>query len=229
MWWIDRIQFAAAGAAFVAVLWFFTGGLTVGGDFAANIAGATVGGAISVGLALWTFDRQQKASAAAYAEQQRLAVESAARSAAAYAEQQRLDAESAEHEAGKNRAETITRSQRYIRAIYDAVKKGKTLTPSNGDRIIKAIEDSVRVTLRVLRYDFNLVDFDLRLAMEQAASEGQSMVKELKTKFASMDKTNSVARMESADESCDSTLTYLDSLMAEYRSIRNNKPEWEKT
>lgn len=209
--WIDRIAFFAAGAAFVAVVWFFTGGLTIGGDFAANIAGATVGGAISVGLALWTFNRQQKLTAAAYAEQQRLA------------------AASAEHEAGKSRADDITRSQRYIRAIHNAVIVCKNLTPSDGDRKIKALEDFVKLTRRVLRYDPNLVDFNLRLAMEQAAIEGESMAKELRTKFAAMDKTNSAARLESADESIESSLTWLDQLMSEYRNMRNNTPEWELT
>lgn len=209
--WVDRIGFFAAGAAFVAVMWFFTGGLTIGGDFAANIAGATVGGAITVGLALWTFNRQQRLSAAAYAEQQRLATERA------------------EHEAGKKRAEDITRSQRYIRAMYDAVKVGKTLMPWNGEQIIKAIEDSVRLTRRVLQDDFNLVDFDLRLAMEQAAIEGESTAIELRNKLAVMDKTNMTSRMESADDSIEMSLTSLSVLMSKYRDLRNNKPEWELT
>lgn len=207
--WFDRIGFAIAGGSFVAVMWMVFGGVTFGGDFAANVAGATIGGFISVGLALYMFNRQQLASAKVLSDQQDLA------------------AANAEYENLKNRAHTITRSLRYIHSIRDAVKAAKTMTAHDGERIINVVGNSGLLVERVLREDLTLTDFDLRFAMEEAAAAARGIEKTLRIKFDEAKKTGTIRTSPVADMECDACIGALEGISAQYRWIRNGKEDWE--
>ena len=139
MRWMERICFAGFGALLMLGGGVAAGSVTLGGDFLANVTGATIGGMISVGLAVMMFTYERK-----------------------------IAAKDAADSARRNWAAAIRESLRHIRAIREAVEAGRGITINNGDQLSEAIAQSAALTKRALE-DVNLTDFHLRLAMEEAA------------------------------------------------------------
>lgn len=189
--WLDRGVGATVGTSLTFAAGVAHGPVKIGGDFAANIAGATIGGAISVALAIAMFSYQRRVSA---------------RDAKVAAERAWDDA--------------IDQSLRHIRAIRDAVQAGKDITLNSCDKISAAILSSSELAKRALN-DTNLTDFNLRLAMEEAAQLGHTVSQTLPASLRATPITEANASFLGADTICDPVLRRLEELMAEYKQLRN--------
>ena len=95
------------GVIITTATFIFIGRVEISGDFAANVAGATIGGMISVGLALYMFERERRG---ARLEAARLVTE--------------------------QRDESVRQALRYIRAIKECIQGGYAFNINNSQRII---------------------------------------------------------------------------------------------
>lgn len=191
MVWLGRVGWAAVGALATLAIGFVFGRVEFGGDFVANIAGASIGGGISVGLAIAMFSHQRDVA--------------------------RKDTAKAE---ARTWAAAIRESLRYIRAIREAVDAGRGITINNGDQLSNAMAQSADLTVRALS-DVNLTDFRLRLAMEEAAKIGHQVSQTLPAQLAQAGLTDANTPLMAAANTCDPAIVKLDELIAEYTRIRN--------
>lgn len=189
---VERIAIVAgSGMAAGGALWF-AGPLTisVGGDFVANVAGATIGGLISVGLAVLMFRHERDV---------------AVRDAVALADQQRHAA--------------IRDALRFVRAIRECVEGGHAITINNAERIVGSLTTAVKLTRRALD-DPQLTDFPLRLTMEDAAKIGEHVAPTLQYQIQAAGLADANTVLLAAAKTCDPALNSLDELIADYTKIR---------
>jgi hypothetical protein len=191
MKWLERSGFVAVGSALAFGVVAAAGRVTLGGDFLANIAGATIGGTISVGLAVMMFTYQRK-----------------------------IAGKDAEEASKRNWTAAVRESLRYVRAIREAVEAGRGITINNGAKLSAAIAQSAALTKRALQ-DVNLTDFHLRLAMEEAALIGDQISQTLPGQLSQAGLADANTLLPSANLICDPALRRLDELIADYTRIRN--------
>lgn len=110
------------GAAITLAIWMMTD-IEWGKDFGANVAGATIGGIISVGLALGMFDYQR-----------------------------RSDQTKADEQAAAQRRDAILQSLRYIRAIHSCVAAASGLTINKADSVVSNLSEASNDTARSLSF-----------------------------------------------------------------------------
>ena len=113
MRWLERLGFLVSGGVISAALLLAWGKIELAGDFAAYVAGATIGGMISIGLAVMMF-----------AHERRVATRDAAALATSLREQ------------------AIQEALRYVRAIRDCVIGAKAITINNCGRITTSLTEA---------------------------------------------------------------------------------------
>jgi cytochrome P450 len=149
MRWLERLGFLVSGGGISAAILLALGKIELAGDFAANVAGATIGGMISIGLAIRMFAHERRV---------------AKRDAAALA--------------ASRREQAIREALRYVRAIRERVIGATAITINNCDRIITSLKEASAPARRALD-DINLTDFPLRLAMADTARIGHQTAESL--------------------------------------------------
>lgn len=138
--WLQRVGSVIVGVLIATMFFWHRGQVTIGGDFVANVTGAAIGGAISVGLAVAMFQHER-----GIAEHDRAEVEAA------------------------NRQEAIRQSLRYIRGIRDCVAATEAITLNNSDRLASNVDEAKDLAFRAAG-DANLSDFALKMAMRDAGN-----------------------------------------------------------
>ncbi|MDK2756136.1 MAG: hypothetical protein KYX66_05310 [Blastomonas fulva] len=190
MRWLERLGFLVAGAVISAVILLALGKIEMAGDFAANVAGATIGGMISILLAVMMFAHERRV---------------AARDAAALAASQREQA--------------IQEALRYVRAIRDCVIGAKAITINNCDRITTSLKDASALAKRALD-DVNLTDFPLRLAMADAARIGHQTAESLAQQVQSSGALDADIHIAGTDGTIDQAEVRLTQLIDDYSRLR---------
>lgn len=190
MRWLERLGCLVAGSVISAVILLALGKIEMSGDFAANVAGATIGGMISIGLAVMMFAHERRV---------------AARDAAALAASQREKA--------------IQEALRYVRAIRDSVIGAKAITINNCDRITTSLKDASALAKRALD-DVNLTDFPLRLAMADAARIGHQTAESLAHQVQTSGALDANIHIAGTDGTIDHAEAHLTQLIDDYSRLR---------
>ena len=190
MEWAFRIACLITGGTIVLGLLWFNGPSQISGDFAANVAGATVGGFISVGLALWISEKERQTA--------------------------RADAVSNLQE---QRKEAIRQTLRHIRAIRDCVKDGNKITINNCQSVRADIMSSISLA-RIELQDTNLTDFPLRRSMERSIQIGNATASTLIHEIDEAQLQDANLILPSAAGVCNPAVQELNQLMDEYANLR---------
>ncbi len=147
--WIERFAYAVGGFLLAVLIGCLVGSVSLSGDFTANVAGATIGGLISVGLALAMFNRERATSKQDAAQKDALEWEAAMREAL-----------------------------RYIRSIDEAASLGATNSINAGAEVTAEIRQACSRATRRLN-DVDLTDIPLRGCMREAIRIGEDLANEL--------------------------------------------------
>lgn len=190
MRWFERLGFLVAGGVISATILLALGKIEMAGDFAANVAGATIGGIISIGLAVMMFAHERRV---------------ATRDAVALAASQREQA--------------IQEALRYVRAIRDCVIGAKAITINNCDRITTSLKDASALARRALD-DVNLTDFPLRLAMADAARIGHQTAESLAQRVQTSSAQDANIHIAGTDGTIDHAEAHLTQLIDDYTRLR---------
>lgn len=190
MRWLERLGFLVAGGVISAAILLALGEIELAGDFAANVAGATMGGMISIGLAVMMFAHERRV---------------AARDGAALAASQREQA--------------IQEALRYVRAIRDCVIGAKPITINSCDRITTSLKEASALAKRALD-DVNLTDFPLRLAMADAAKIGHQTAESLAQQVQSSGAQEANTHVTGTDGTIDHAEAHLNQLIDDYTRLR---------
>lgn len=190
MRWLERLGFAFLGVVLAFGAFVATGQCTLGGDILANIAGATIGGFISVGLALTMFNRERHEAAAEAAKRVK-----------------------------SDRAEAIRESLRYVRGIRDVAESMRNITINNSELLSRQMVKSVEKTRRALE-DVTATDFHLRLAMEEAAEVGHNLAQSLPAQVNAAGMAEANQPLPNADATCTTAVEQLNKLIADYTRVR---------
>ncbi|MFM5950981.1 MAG: hypothetical protein ACKOPM_17415 [Novosphingobium sp.] len=190
MEWMRLLGAFALGAGVMFVGFWLKGSVNFSGDFVANVAGAAVGGAISVGLALAMFGYER-----------RIATSDALRLA------------------NEQRAEAIRQALRHVRAIRECVRQGRELTINKSQRIRDDINEACYLTRKALE-DKNLTDFPLRHAMLSASNVGDDSAARLLASLndAKLEDANMI--LPEANVICETAVEKLDELIRNYTELR---------
>jgi len=164
--------------------------LKLAGDFEANVAGAMIGGMISVSLAILMFRHERQA---------------AKRDAAELARTQRSQA--------------IREALRHVRAIRECVAASQGLTINNSSRLIGSLRKSCELTSKALE-NSNLTDFPLRLAMSDAVAIGADTAGRLEYDIRNTSLSDANTISLGAASFCGPALTSIDELIDDYTRIR---------
>lgn len=190
MRWLERLGLIVAGAVISAAILLAWGRIELAGDFAANVAGATIGGILSIGLAVMMFAHERRV---------------AARDAAALAARQREQA--------------IQEALRYVRAIRDCVIGARAITINNCDRITTSLKEASALAKRALD-DVNLTDFPLRLAMADAARIGHQTAESLAQQVQTSGVSDANIHIAGTDGTIDHAEAHLTRLIDDYSRMR---------
>lgn len=188
---LERAGWFGIGALAMLIAGYAHGNIKFEGDFMANVAGAAIGGAISVGLAVRMFKHERDVA--------------------------KYDADEAND---RNWAAAIREALRYIRAIRETIVAGRAITKNTSNDVTAAIEQAGHLTIRALM-DVNLTDFPLRLRMEKAAEHAFQVAKDLRSQIAVASLPNADVPLMAAANTCDPAIEAIDKLIAEYTAIRN--------
>ena len=194
--WIERAGYGVTGvlAGFGGSYILGAAHVSIEGEVAANILGATIGGLIAVGLALGMAHRERAI---------------ALRDAAEATEQAR--------------ARSIVDALRYVRSIRECVFGGRAITINNCQRITETLNQAVVLTRRALD-DITLTDFPLRLAMRDAAQIGEHVAATLAYQVQQSGLTDANIVLGAAANTVDPALNTINQLMEDYTELRRQSP-----
>ncbi len=194
MLWFERVSIFALGAATTSTIFLFLGRLKIDGEFFGNIAGAAIGGMITVGLALLMFNKERQ-----------IAI---------------LDSRSTKQ---ASRAEDIRQALRHVRSVRECLIGASGVTINTSERIFRALDKSIELSRRALT-DLNLTDFPLRFAIEDAASIGATTSAKLKADLAAANLQEANQALPTAEGDCNLALESIDKLIDSYTQIRKAVP-----
>ena len=187
---IANVGLVVLGLIMGAIFFWIQGSLVISSDFAANVVGASIGGLISVGLALFIFDRERRDAKA--------------------------DALQKAHE---QREEAIRQALRHIRAIRECITGGYGFNINTSQRIRGNILQSSSLARKALE-DINLTDFPLRQSIEDAALIGNDTAASLISQLDAANLQDANITLPAAEQICDSAVSSLNQLMDDYKRIR---------
>jgi Sec7-like guanine-nucleotide exchange factor len=188
---VDEILTYIAANAPTASLALPPASVSSGSDnILASIIGAAIGGFISVGLAIMMFRHERKVA--------------------------KNDAKKA---AQDQRIESIRQSLRYVRAIRECIANGRRININDSVRILSSIRESSKLSRRALE-DINLSDFDLRLAMEDAAKIGFETANNLDHELSQSGLQDANIALNGADAICNSAIDRIRKLEDKYSDLR---------
>ena len=188
--WKKGTGFTFLGFGLASLWQWINGQLEVSGEFAANVVGATIGGTISVGLAVFMFNRERK-----------------------------IALQDRESEAAAQRSESIRQALRHIRAIKECILGGRAITINSSERILTSIIGASNLATVALS-DQNLTDFPLRLSMTDAAQIGHQTAATLQAEMHRAALKDATIPVPAAEEICATAIGSLNRLIADYTAIR---------
>jgi len=190
MFLIERSTYVLVGIFLTIVYGTFSGQVTFEGDFVANVAGATIGGFISVTLAILMFNHERKVAAADAAEKD-----------------------------VQDREESIRQALRHIRGIRESIEVGLSITINNSERTIDEIVYSIRIADQFYHRGES-TDIHLRFATMEAIQVGNDVPNRLFTAVSQSGENDANVVVPAADLICRSAIEKIDIIMNDYARIR---------